>query len=620
MEPLVSTRARSKQLNSEPEHPPSPLLEPRAHKGISGCFRLASHNRTQSLSSTSEAEGSSTWQGEDYTVVARPEATYAASPNGWEIFALGQSQAAALVAKVLDRLPISEGQDSVPALPVEDARQLCWGLLPASAVIARHSPTGTVCLLRDGMGFLPFYYGLSEDLLRCSSSLASLRPHFPIQGINTDKMVEMLVFGHRSGSRTLFQNLQVVDPGQLVIFRPGLRPQRQRFWEPIHLFDPAERRRVEGLTEQQLLEEIRSALEESFAPLQSRAHVGVPGGGGVDSSVLAAFLAARGQKVTFWCINQPEAPVQEAQWMESLSRQLGIPVTYAQINRAVFLESLVEMIDRAHQPAVGPNFVGGYVVRRLGHEKGEQDFVLGQSCDTLLGGLPTVGYLAPSFRLLRRLCHLLPARLRFWLTRGMADDATWRLDMLQTISGRQLAIVGAGDLERAEMLARSEQIHYPGQTTAQRRADQLTFLQLLSLPSMAHHAFFEPDEWIGTAAHYPFTHPRLVRLGLHLPHQRKRHRGSNKWLWRRFASRYLGENVAFRKKYSFPTLTEQWLDRAATLLPGGFLEDLFHAPISFLYSRLEPEDVSRWTLLNLELWGRLHCWGESSAALLEKIQ
>ena len=92
--------------------------------------------------------------------------------------------------------------------------------------------------------------------------------------------------------------------------------------------------------------------------------------------------------------------------------------------------------------------------------------------------------------------------------------------------------------------------------------------------------------------------------------------GHKKWLWRKFTSEYIGHDVAFRKKYAFPTLTNLWLEPSSSLLKGGFLQDLLCANVSNVFESLPKSDPARWTLLNIELWGRIHCLGQTKEKLL----
>jgi asparagine synthetase B (glutamine-hydrolysing) len=555
------------------------------------------------------------WEGPHLAVTILGEQQDFTSPGGWQIFVLGQSRCAEVVARALDR---SYGGGGALLLSKEDGRAISWGTLPSAVVLAAHTATGRVCLIRDSAGFRPLYYTYRFGVLRFSTNLRHLRAQTPETGINTDKIVEMLAFGHRSGGRTLWQGINVVGPGRLVEFRGGGHPHQHQFWHPESLFEVAERQRLEACSSLEVLTEIGAALDEALAPLQTLESLAVPCGGGVDSSLLGAYLKRTRGQLHFFTVNKTDADRQEAEWMQSLSRGLQIPCEYVNVTRENFFSAYFEFLALSEQPAIGANLVSHRILRRKAWDMGERHFVSGELCDTVFGGLSSFYYLSRRFRLLRMLSAL-RKQDRFWLIRALSGEKSLLLEIMRTARGEELGLLAGADLERTEFMTEIDSFRYPGQSSTQHMADQLTWMNLRLIPSSLHNAFFEYDEHPGGVTYFPFAHPRLLRLGLHLPHSLKRNQGANKWVWRKFAEPYIGKEVAFRKKYAFPAPIHTWFDKAVLLLPNGFLEDLFCARVGDLARGMGPEDPSRWTLVNLELWGRVNCWKEDPAALLGRV-
>jgi asparagine synthase (glutamine-hydrolysing) len=557
------------------------------------------------------------WAGEGIAVLGRGAVQRATTTGGWEVVVLGEAQCAELVGDVLDEvLPLDA--DGAPRLSQAASRRLCWGLLPSAAVVATRPSTRTVCLLRDGCGFRPLYFSECSGVLWFSTNLGFVRDAIEPTGVNTDKINEMLVFGHRTGSRTIWQSLNVVAPGSLVHVSPTGARCPQFFWQAEAMFEVGERRRLEAQPLEETLRELEATVDEAAAPSSRQPRLAVPCGGGVDSSYLGAHLKHLAKDVAYWCINQPEAERREQEWMEPLSKALGIRCEYVHMTRSEFLTQLVATLERVQQPLMGPNAVAGYLMRTKARQDGTEAFVSGELADTLLGGLKTFYQLSPRFRMLRNLSRL-PRRVLHWSTKAMADLPGWLVDSTRVVSGPALAAISGGDLERAEALREVLAFEYEGQSDAQRMADLLTFSDLRLIPSALHHVFFERDELHGGTTFFPFADPRVVRFGLHLPVKWKYRNGSTKWLWRTLASKHLGREVAFRPKYAFPTLTSRWLDRAGELLHGGFVEDLLNSRIGTLYAALPEAHPSRWTLVNIELWGRLHRRGEGPNSLLGSL-
>jgi asparagine synthetase B (glutamine-hydrolysing) len=607
------------------EDPPTPCREGPAAlaaipgscaMGLSGWVRLRLLRESPippilPISPTTPSE--ETWQAPGFAVAIRGQHDYCASPEGWHVFVLGQARCAEAIAQVLAAFP-----SAIDDLSPEQARALSWSTLPSAAIVAVHPQEGHAFLMRDSAGFRPLYYCFQDDLLLFSSNLPHLRATSAATGINTDKVVEMLTFGHRSGGRTLWQGVNVVGPGRLVEFTAARPPRQQQFWRADLLLDLDERERLRRLSLDDTLKEIGEVLDESLAPLQNSEVLAVPCGGGVDSSLLGAYLKRKRAGLTFFTVNKTDAARQERVWMDALSARLQIPCEYVNVSRANFLAAYFQFLVSAEQPAIGPNLVAHHLLRQQALERGYRQFVTGELCDTVFGGLSTFYYLSRRFRLLRWLTRL-PAALRFWLPRAMAGEKSLLLQIMQTARGEDMGRIAGGDLERAEYMTEAGAIPRQGQSAPQHMADLLTWMNLRLIPSALHSAFFEYDEQPGGVTHFPFAHPRMLRLGLHLPHSWKRRSGANKWIWRRFAEPYIGRDVAFRRKDTFPAPIHAWLDKAVDLLPGGFLEDLFCTKLGGLLDGMPPDDPSRWSLVNLELWGRLHCRHEDGSRLLERV-
>ena len=558
----------------------------------------------------------STWQSEMFFFESTNKSAFKTANNGWFIFAQGLNDIEFddICNKIVNEPILANVEINEQELFADIKKEITDLLLPGAIVFAIQPKLGKVVVLRDACGFLPIYYHFSQNKLIFSSNLETVRKHTQYSGINTDKINEMLVYAHRTGKRTLWQNLNAISPGGVSVFTKDQLPVHQWLLTEPTQYSPELQTKFKSLSESALLLEIKKAMDKALEPLENEPHVSVPCGGGVDSSFLGAYLAKRGQNVTFWCINQPDAPISEDEWMKPLSKQLNIPCEYANLNKKVFLEILVDQLSLGHQPMTGPNAVGGYLCRKLAREVGDKVFITGEGADTVFGGLSPFARLVPMVSLFRMLSKL-PKRLRMQLDRGIISEAAWVMDMSQVAPTEDLAKIAMGDLERAELLA--EVLNFPENNSSKERfADIFSWIQLKEVPTGLNHIFFERDEFQGGVTHYPFAHAALINFGLHLPYKYKVNAGHKKWLWRKFTSEYIGHDVAFRKKYAFPTLTNLWLEPSATLLKGGFLQDFLCANVAKVFESLPKADPARWTLLNIELWGRIHCLGQSKAQLL----
>ncbi len=594
--------------------PIAPLLEG-IPCGVAGIHVLSSHPNLELVALRESLNRTSSWQYGASSLSAKGDVAFSRSAN-WSVFLYGRSNNVQSIGNLLDEIDPTE----VTIIPRRDLlKELCWKLLPSAFVFAIHRTTSSACLICDPSSFRPVYFVRSNNVLHFSTNVGLLRRQTNITGINTDKITQMLAFGHRTGRRILWQGIECVSPGEAVFHSVGKPAQRVRFWLPENVFDIDERRRLEMQPIEQTMQEAQSKVEASLDKLVDMPNLAVPCGGGVDSSYLACYFArSRQQKTTVWCINQPGAKFRESDWMEPFSREHGIECKYANVQRENFLRTLLEMLNHSQQPLPGPNYVGGRILGSLAKDSGVEYLLSGELCDTVFGGLSGFYHLSPRFRILRQLSRL-PYRYRLWLSRALYDVPAWLLELMHCGHARSAALVGGGDLENAEIIHEATNFRYDGQSESQYLADAITWMQMRTVPSALHAAFYERLELGAPKFEFPFADPEIMKLGINLPYYLKRRNGHNKWLWRKIAAKLVGNTVAFRRKESFPTQTERWLDKLPGLLRNGGLSEILSMDVAALYCAISPGDNSRWTLANCELWARLHCRGESLDEIFEAL-
>jgi asparagine synthase (glutamine-hydrolysing) len=122
----------------------------------------------------------------------------------------------------------------------------------------------------------------------------------------------------------------------------------------------------------------------------------------------------------------------------------------------------------------------------------------------------------------------------------------------------------------------------------------------------------------------PFLDHRLVRKIVNLPLSRRLHGSTDKWILKEIASRHLPSNLVYRKKLGFPLPLQDYLAPLAReeLFRAGFCPELLQ-----IHRKGVTEIISKWkhdvegffTLLTLEIWGRLFFLHESLGEVTEQF-
>lgn len=541
--------------------------------------------------------------------------------EGWSVFALSATNNIAdLICEKLEKHLPDGFHESGGQLGGDLESHLFWDLIPKTAFVAHHNRTNEIWLVRDVLGFVPIYYRAVSEGVTLSTSLPWLRDVVDESGINVGKLAELITFGHHFGSSTVWRGIDVVAPGQCVVLSPDKLVRRLWFAKPEIAFDAAERSRLSSLSTEQLSAESRKLVEDSVSrAIQGKSFV-VQGGGGVDSSVLTALATHLRSDVVSWSINHPDLSPSEASWVRPLAARLQVQARFADVTRPLFIESLVDVMTRAGQPLIGPNFIGGAILRQqaLMTSTDELHFLNGELCDTIFGGLSSFHQLALRRRSARKLSRL-PARMRRMIKRGLLDDRDWLAFRVLGLPERDFASCAFGSLERAELI---DEIHSVGRQhsdSVQALANQLTWFDFRRVPCALHHGFYERDEWYGGDFLFPFADASLLRFGFNLPCKYKYRSGHTKWLWRNLAADLIGKDVAFRPKKGFDAPIRDWLRPVLKMFDGGFAADVFRLSSGQFATRLAEREALLWPLANIELWGRLHCCGESPSDVFEKL-
>jgi hypothetical protein len=123
----------------------------------------------------------------------------------------------------------------------------------------------------------------------------------------------------------------------------------------------------------------------------------------------------------------------------------------------------------------------------------------------------------------------------------------------------------------------------------------------------------------------PFLDHRLVKKAVNLPLSYRLNGSTDKWILKEIAARHLPREIVYRKKLGFPLPLQDFLAPVAReeFFRGGFcLEFLDMQPkgLSEVILNWRHDVEGFFTLLTLEIWGRLFFQHQSLDAVTEQIR
>ncbi|SFR83365.1 XrtA/PEP-CTERM system amidotransferase [Sphingomonas jatrophae] len=465
----------------------------------------------------------------------------------------------------------------------------CLDRFDGMFAFALHDADLGLFLARDRLGVKPLHYAeLGDGTLLFASELKGILAHPRFRSTPDPRAIEdYLAFGYVPDDACFVAGVRKLPAGHRLLVRRDLPlPEPQRWWD-VSFAD-----RATGSA---------AALEEELADLlrqavRSRMVADVPLGaflsGGVDSSGVVALMAeASGQAVETCSIGFAEAGHDESRYAEQIARR------FATAHRSRTVEAMdIGLVDTlAHhfdEPFADASALATYRVAELARERvtvalsgdGADEAFAGYRRHAFFAAEERVRGLLPSgFR--RNVVAPLAARwpkldwaprpLRFKSTlEGIGAEAGAayaqavgvtppRIRQRLYSNGFRHAIAGHRAEERWERLYAA--------APARDALDRAQYCDLkLWLPGDILTKVDRTSMAVSLEAREPLLDHRLIQFAATLPAGLRLKRGEGKYLLKRTLSRWLPDDILYRRKMGFVTPVSAWFrgplaDTAAAL-------------------------------------------------------
>lgn len=291
---------------------------------------------------------------------------------------------------------------------LDDPAAFAAGLTGSFAVAALDTGAGRLVLARDRLGEKPLYYAANAagvafaSEIKAIAALAGTRA-LPALGVSPAALDAYLAFTYVPAPLTMLEGVFKVPAGHVVVFDlAGLASEQPRAIAATRYWSLPERS-AQTATPATMLASLREALVRRL-PTSGRPAIFLSGG--LDSSVVAALMAAEGLTgVAAFSIGFEEADLDESAHARRVAALVGADHHLITL-RDVEPELVIAVIDQLDEPMADAATIPTYVLAR--QAAGVARVVMtGDGADALLAG-------DHWFRRLRRLDGLeaLPGPLR----------------------------------------------------------------------------------------------------------------------------------------------------------------------------------------------------------------
>ncbi len=248
--------------------------------------------------------------------------------------------------------------------------------------------SGRALLGRDRLGIKPLYLADGPSGLRFASTLPAL-----VAGGGIDTSIDPVALHHYlmwhavvPAPRTILNGVRKLAPATLLAVEPNGRRHETEYWRPEFRRSAAGGPRSERDWEEAVLERLTTAVERRMV---ADVPVGVLLSGGIDSSLIVALLAERGQEgLTTFSIGFESAGGRagdEFHWSDLVAERFGTDHRRIRIGDERLLPAVRDAIGCMSEPMVSHDAVAFYL---LSQEVAKEIKVVqsGQGADEVFGG------------------------------------------------------------------------------------------------------------------------------------------------------------------------------------------------------------------------------------------
>jgi len=483
------------------------------------------------------------------------------------------------------------------------------------------SQANEVVLVRDRYGKKPLYYSRNGDRILFSSEMKALMVGRDALRLDQQALGEWLLYRNVDAlkSRTLVEGIEAVMPGEVVTLSAvGIR--KELYYSPLRQVQEAEYRRFASADSKAVIDEIDETLTDAVRlRLISDVPVGTLLSGGLDSSLVTAMAARQSKALTAFHVSIDGHPdLDERRYAEQLANSLRIPFIPYTLKGTDFRRVLPYVAFLEDLPLTHPNSTAYYLISKVARDHGVIVLQSGEGADELFGGYSWNYRRRLRLMRLEPLLRLIPDKIYSILElfsyshAGMPVWAHQFRDLLPP------AVDLIDRYSRVEWMESCEAAYGFVQDLRERRVlaamlgdigDFLTpLLRRLDRTSMG----------ASVEVRVPFLDHRLVHKAINMPMRYKVGARGDKWVLKQVATRYLPDNLIWRKKAGFPLPVDEYI---APLARIEFFDQGFCQSSLGLSARGMEHMMDAWRkrthglfgLIALEMWGRIHYMRHSVA-------
>ena len=437
---------------------------------------------------------------------------------------------------------------------------------------------------RDRLGVKPLYFTNVSEGFSFASRPQALYKLMPTMNRSIDKqaMRYYLEAGYIPAPYSIFEGVRKLEPGHfLTVTKQGV--YKTQYWSTDKIETDFS---LIGAKENRLLDELESLVDDSVRlRMVSDVPIGAFLSGGIDSSLVAAYMMKYAQApVRTFTIGFQDKAFDESEFAAAVAAHLGTIHTCEMLAVDDLLELMPIFIKQYDEPFFDYSAFPVMAVSRLARRSVTVS-LSGDGGDEGFGGYHY-------YDIMNRLgqVHKFPDRLRKLVSTSLQHAPAQRLRWLgQVIAANDAAsayafmrgvIKDAGHLMQPSLRASTQPLAHLFAQHTLKLPDDLSYAEIGMRLDLAYTL---PDDYLqkvdvgsmafSLEARDPLLDHKIIEWAAKLPLSWKIRNGTNKYLLRKLAYRYIPQEILDRPKMGFSVPMAQWLRGGLRTWGESLLED-----------------------------------------------
>lgn len=406
-------------------------------------------------------------------------------------------------------------------------------------------------LCRDRIGIKSLYYIDNDEIFAFASTITPLAL-FSKKKLNHEKLWQYYANRAFKAPDTIFQDVLELPAGSFLEFdtQKSTIVKEKRWWE---------RKIVQELyaDENEVISDIEKLLNDS---IRNRLVADVPVGlflsGGVDSSLIAALTSQQSNNLNAFTVSFYDAKFDESAYAKKVCKQYNIGYNEIKVNAMNFVNGIEEWITIQDDIVADPSALLLYKISQYANSLNYRVLLAGEGSDELFGGYNSYKYFNWSQAVYNTVGKILPFKKEI---AGLYQKNSKKYNLISNSINKPV-FYGTAMIFEPHLL--NQLLVNNNKTEAKKVYDLKNALDLDIKDRLPNDVLTRSDRSTsGTSIELrvPFLAHQLVDYSAGINQELLMKHATPKYLIKKLASKYLENDLIYRKKVGFDLPIRHWI-------------------------------------------------------------